>query len=406
MYRVLIAEDEEIIRRGVCGALCWKEVGCELCGAVENGAEAIRSIQSAPPDILLCDIRMPEKSGLDVAQFIQENRIDCKVLLLTGYSDFSYAQLAITFGVFDYLLKPVSTEALKAAIFRATSALDEARQLHLSNLSANVPTAVLSTAAEKLLSQFIFEKTPPSSPLVSRAKALGLSAERFSLALIPFVPAPGDDYSGESGMPPERRHLISRLFDNAAQRAAFHSILPETGGVVPLCAGYSEGAFSPFYCWEILSADFCHEAHIDLPLAVCAHSSDLIGLHSACQTALSALSDAPPAFPPSRSPVVLSVLNYLWAHYASPVKLANVADHVYLNPSYISRIVHKETGMSFVDHLLFIRVQEAKRILLTSRARTFEVAEMTGFGSVKYFSQVFRQLTGMSPSQYRSRAGL
>ena len=104
MYRVLIAEDEEIIRRGVCNSLSWEEIGCEIVGAVENGAEAIELLKQASPDLLLCDIRMPEVSGLDVARFICENKIDCKVILLTGYNEFSYAQQAITYGVFDYLL--------------------------------------------------------------------------------------------------------------------------------------------------------------------------------------------------------------------------------------------------------------------------------------------------------------
>ena len=80
MYRVLIAEDEEIIRRGVCNSLSWEEIGCEIVGAVENGAEAIELLKQASPDLLLCDIRMPEVSGLDVARFICENKIDCKVI--------------------------------------------------------------------------------------------------------------------------------------------------------------------------------------------------------------------------------------------------------------------------------------------------------------------------------------
>ena len=119
MFRILIAEDEEIIRRGVSHSLDWSEIGCEIAGAVENGAEALTFLKSNPPDLLLCDIRMPELSGLDVARFIYENKIDCKVILLTGYNEFTYAQQAITYGVFDYLLKPVSPEALQNAVTRA-----------------------------------------------------------------------------------------------------------------------------------------------------------------------------------------------------------------------------------------------------------------------------------------------
>lgn len=406
MYRVLIAEDEEIIRRGVCNALCWKDVGCELCGAVENGAEAIRAIRSFAPDILLCDIRMPEKSGLEVAQFVKENRIDCKILLLTGYSDFSYAQQAITYGVFDYLLKPISSEELTAAIFRATSALDEARLPTASHPAPDAPETVTGAAPEKFMEQLLFACVPPSPNTIARADTLGLRAPRFSIALVP-VRVEGKNASlAGIALPFEWRAVLARLFSGAAQKAAFHCLLPEHDGVVALCMGYSEEVLTPFYCWETLQTEFCHETHGKLPLLICEPSAGLTELYTAFHTAQPSLSSAAPAPVSTKNPVVQSVLNYLWAHYASPIKLADVADHVFLNPSYISRIVCKETGMNFVDHLLFIRVQEAKRFLLMSQYRTFEIAEMTGFGSVKYFSQVFRQLTGMSPSQYRSRAGV
>ncbi len=399
MYKILIAEDEEIIRRGVCKALNWADVGCEICGAVENGAEAIECLAACAPDIVLCDIRMPEQSGLDVAAYIQRHKLECKILLLTGYSDFSYAQQAISFGVFDYLLKPVSPEALTAAIFRATAALDEARASRREQ-----PAPTQGTDTDALLTRLLLGEISPSSPAFAQTAPLELSSLRFTLALIPCEAIQKN--AGKHPLPPEKLHLLARLFSTAAQRASFHRLLPAIDGAYPLCVGYVGEPFRPFFCWELLQAEYSHEAHAKLTLTVCALDANLAGLREAYRAGLAALVPALPAQTASGRPIVASILNYLWAHYAGPVKLTDVAEHVFLNPSYISRIVCRETGMSFIDHLLFIRVQEAKRLLLTSPLRTFEIAEKTGFGSAKYFGQVFRRQTGMSPSEYRARAGV
>lgn len=391
MYRVLIAEDEEIIRRGVCNSLSWEEIGCEIVGAVENGAEAIEWLKQASPDLLLCDIRMPEVSGLDVARFICENRIDCKVILLTGYNEFSYAQKAITYGVFDYLLKPVSSDALKTAINRA---------IHVLRETAQQRSPTHSEDARHLLASFVYSDDVFIPPQDSRVNAAGLVAPRYAIAV-------ASTDGGEGSLCTDASvHLLEALFEEAAAQSIFHHILPERNNITAFCIGYSSESFSDFYCWELLKIMYFQQKHTPLILTASTPVPNLSRLHEAFTEACSFLTQQPAQESSSPNPIVKSVRNYLWEHYAEPIKLSDVADHTYLNPSYISRVMRKETGVGFVEQLLYIRVQKAKQLLLTTSCRTFEIAEQTGFGSVKYFSQVFRQYTQMSPSQYRTRAGV
>ncbi len=399
MFRILIAEDEEIIRRGVCNSLDWREIGCEIVGAVENGADALPFLESNPPDLLLCDIRMPELSGLDVARFIYENKIDCKVILLTGYNEFTYAQQAITYGVFDYLLKPVSSEALLHAVNRAIRVIKEARQTR-----ANLRTQRTETNhddAAQFLAKLTFSDAIPIATSASDAGALGLTAPRYSFAIASFA---NSVQSGceDAGPPSTRETLLAKLFDQVAAQAQFHILLPAQSHLFPLCIGYSNESLSDCYCWEMLQILYYQQTHSSLALAISDPVGDLCLLHTAYEKARERLAHLPPKEPESINPIVKSVLSYLWEHYAQPVKLSDVAEHVFLNPSYISRVMRKETGIGFVEQLLNIRVQKAKQLLLTTTCRTFEIAELTGFGSVKYFSQVFRQYTQMSPSQYRA----
>lgn len=403
MFRILIAEDEEIIRRGVSHSLDWSEIGCEIAGAVENGAEALTFLKSNPPDLLLCDIRMPELSGLDVARYIYENKIDCKVILLTGYNEFAYAQQAITYGVFDYLLKPVSPEALQNAVTRAVRVIKETRQQALANPRTRRTKANHDDAA-LFLAKLTCSGADPIAASAYDADALGLAAPRYSVAVASFAHSAKSGRE-DAGPPNARETLLAKLFDQVAAQAQFHILLPAQSHLLPLCIGYSNESLSDCYCWEMLQILYYQQTHSSLVLAIGEPVADLRQLHTAYEKTRERLSHLPPKEPESTNPIVKSVLGYLWEHYAQPVKLADVAEHVFLNPSYISRVMRKETGIGFVEQLLNIRVQKAKQLLLTTTCRTFEIAELTGFGSVKYFSQVFRQYTQMSPSQYRALKG-
>ncbi len=117
MYRVLIAEDEDMIRKGLVYSVPWQEMDCCVAGEARNGMEGIDEIRQKHPDIVLIDINMPVADGLTM---LEQTR-DCRysAIILTGYSDFSYAREAIRFGVTDYLLKPLDMEELRSAVEKA-----------------------------------------------------------------------------------------------------------------------------------------------------------------------------------------------------------------------------------------------------------------------------------------------
>ena len=112
MVTLLIVDDEEIIREGLKGNIPWGDLGIAVLGTAADGEEALRMMKTGRPDIVLADIRMPGLDGLALARKLSIVAPDTKVILLTGYSDFNYAQQAIQVGVKDYLLKPVDPEQL------------------------------------------------------------------------------------------------------------------------------------------------------------------------------------------------------------------------------------------------------------------------------------------------------
>lgn len=107
MSKILIVEDNQLARQGLCENVKWYENGIEIIAAVENGQEALACIKLNKPDIVITDIIMPFMTGLELAEEILKLYQDIKIIILTAYNEFEYAQKAIKANVFDYLLKPV-----------------------------------------------------------------------------------------------------------------------------------------------------------------------------------------------------------------------------------------------------------------------------------------------------------
>lgn len=106
MYKLLIVDDEYEIRMGLSNYFPWSQIGFEVVGQADDGASAYRFIKSQPVDVVLCDIRMPTMSGIDLAKELHKDRAGVKVVLLSGYREFEYARQALEYGVRDYIVKP------------------------------------------------------------------------------------------------------------------------------------------------------------------------------------------------------------------------------------------------------------------------------------------------------------
>ena len=124
MYKIIIADDEKIIRSGLRNALDWQALGFEVLEVFSDGEEVIDYLEYATPDVILTDIRMENISGIEVAKYVWENHLPCKVFLVSSYQEFSYAVSALHYGVSDYLLKPVDRPSMEKTFRQLKQQLD------------------------------------------------------------------------------------------------------------------------------------------------------------------------------------------------------------------------------------------------------------------------------------------
>ena len=191
MMKVFLVDDEIAIRENLRNSFPWEEKGYQLVGEAPDGEMALPMLRDLNADILLTDIRMPFMDGIRLCEEVQRTMPWVERIILSGYDDFSYAQKAISLGVREYLLKPVTSEELEAALSRVSRQIEEKRR-ESENLTAlrerlNSGNQFLR---DKLLTTLFTDEGNPEDDdaLLSQMRGLGinLSAACYTVIDISF----------------------------------------------------------------------------------------------------------------------------------------------------------------------------------------------------------------------------
>lgn len=129
MYKVVVIEDEKILRKGLIAAIDWRKHSCRVVGEAANGQEGLKVIERTRPDIIVLDINMPIMDGLEMLSVLPANTYS--FIIVSGHSEFDYAKRAIEYNVSEYLLKPVDHKLFYEALERAIQ--DYEMKLEFSN---------------------------------------------------------------------------------------------------------------------------------------------------------------------------------------------------------------------------------------------------------------------------------
>ncbi|NLC65863.1 MAG: response regulator [Clostridium sp.] len=124
MIKVVVVEDEDLIRKGIVKTTLWSDLGCVVVGQARNGIEGINIIKEKSPNLVITDVRMPRMDGIEMIDYLKDEK-DIQYIIISGYDDFKYAQKAIRLGVKDYLLKPVDDDEFHETIRLAVDVILE-----------------------------------------------------------------------------------------------------------------------------------------------------------------------------------------------------------------------------------------------------------------------------------------
>lgn len=175
MYRILIADDEDIIREGIKHLFCYEELGFTICAEASTGDGVLEKMLTLQPDVVLLDIRMPGMSGLDALSQARAKGFRGKVVIISSYTEFKYAQEAMRHGTQHYIIKPIDDDELRSLLLSLRSELDEesARQ--------NASNLYRQKARNSLLEEII---TGVTFPFPNQLTDLQLQAPCYQVVLL------------------------------------------------------------------------------------------------------------------------------------------------------------------------------------------------------------------------------
>lgn len=128
MLKILVVDDESIVRKGIVLETDWNSLDCMVAGEASNGEEGLEAVEKYHPDLIICDIKMPKMDGIEMLKRLREKGDNTPLVFLTAYSDFSYAQQAIRHSASEYLLKPFEDGKLEEVVKRLKDRIDNERK--------------------------------------------------------------------------------------------------------------------------------------------------------------------------------------------------------------------------------------------------------------------------------------
>lgn len=400
MWKVIIADDEPKIRRGLRNTLNWDEYGIEIVGEAEDGEIALKLASELIPDIMLVDINMPFLNGIELIKAIKETLKECIIIVITGYDEFKYAQEALRLQVFDYLLKPVIKKDLIATVEKACSALE----------SKNIKNEYIDWANKKLDENIDNVRESFFSQWLKGILSEAEIKEELKFLKITF--------SGTAVMIMVRTieklsmNKLKDKWDNSLIFFAVKNIICETLKDYGPIMVFNDDEDNSIVILNMNNVkeyiDIGNkiqsqvEKYLKIVTVVCQMEiQDITNIKSNYDELLKQI-----LYKVNSKPIIMLITNYIESHYyENDLALDRIAKKYEVSSSYLSKLLKQEVGISFIDFLTNTRIKSAISLMKDPTIKLYEVAELIGYSNQYYFSKAFKRVIGKSPQEYRAGAG-
>ena len=544
MYRLMVVEDEDMIRRGIVNSVPWESLGFIVVAESSNGKAALEQLEKIQVDVLLTDIKMPVMGGTELSKIVRQRYPNIEIIILSGFAEFEYARQAISFRTFEYLLKPVNKKKLLEAFTALKESMDQKREiqeeLYYSNIYLNAgyetlrneflqsmlggdvslfhdfedKTAALeldftghyfAAATIKFDRKSIFEeleavwgtdkrlltfayrniineelsnidhvyyivedydainfvfcfpsKESQEALMIPCLESIGESIHNclFRNLTVPYTIGIGLSYPSiyhiaKSFSQAKKSiqnnfylggHRVQVYQDNHESRYEQNYIRFYPEEMEHVAVAISNGnyedtkkylvamfrAFSEQNLLPEIVKNYC----IALKLMVQSKSANSYGaakeiegdefnefvkealtvkdLETYIVNVMVALAKAidetiDPLEIKEQRMIIDKAKAYIKEYLSEKITLKMISEHVYLSETYFSFLFKKITGITYIDYIQKLRMQEAKKLLVETSYKVYQIAEMIGYSDYKYFSMQFKKYVSLTPKEYRNQ---
>lgn len=410
-YKIMLADDEPIMRKALQSLIDWRTIECEIAYVAENGQEVLNVLEEVCPDILITDIKMPGVDGIEISKYIWERKLPTKVILLTAYADFSYAQSAIRYNVVEYVTKTGAFDELLRAVERCKVLLaenkmfiTEEKEARMENFFRGVYDGNIYSDIGAKYEQFHLEKV--SYAVLFFRFLMDETTERFRRAQL---------YDS-----------LKNFFHLAFSEQMIHGMFykKDMYGLLLKCPENPEVMKENLRetCTKVMDMmDNFMELYVYV--GVSKIHKDMDELSDAFEEAQSALNHSwlekseklnfyteemknetlPIVSLDTKQKLVKDSLAYIEKHFQEQMSVADISRALGTSSSYLSRVFKEGTGETIIRTINNKRIEKAKAYLAETDFKVYEVADILGFENVTYFSRFFKKHTGMSPKEYKEQ---
>lgn len=415
MFKLLIVDDEYIVRTGIRKTVDWESLGIEIVGEASDGVRGMEIALEKKPDVIMTDVRMQAMGGLDLLKRIKESGLDCEVIIISGYEEFEYVREALRCGAFSYLVKPVDNNELVETVLSATKKLEERRhtQKYFEKLSGELSSVKRQFLREMLFGTIVSEKAIAENlefykidldPVASLAVYFKINS--FSAYNEESVPAGKKDFSELL-----RDIVVEHGFNSVKSKAVFLELNQEEfAAIINTPENYSAGNLRAVF--RECARQFEKATGMTLSVGIGDNVRKISQISTSFQNAKKCLHSGN-TLKGSSSVIAFDDINnlgykreiqdairYICENYANQITIDMVANDLYISASYLMHIFKDEMGKTFNECLTEYRIITAKELLGLNKYKIYEVSSMVGYKDVKYFSQIFKKYCGVTPREY------
>lgn len=524
-YSLIIIEDEEDIRNGLVNVVDWDKLGYKITGVFNNAKRAIDFLINNDVDLIITDIIMPNLSGLDFAKWIKDNKPNIKIVLLSAYNDFSYAQQAIKLNVKYYLLKPTNIDELNDTLSHIRDQLDNETQYYKKQRDLKKKQErIMLFSQQAMFNKLFSEKVTDEALLQLFLEIVGFDGDFsnygwwFCILLIGTQPsvslnkpysfslkdsevifnALNSGNKSFSAVPifygQERIYAviwsrstqdsdefsINCTNENIKQNVAilknllglnltleslqfYQSLVEMIASVDSTAIKNNVNVLNPVsdiqrvdeennqlilkmkgsldrndlqsimdYIkslnkdYDPISFSYIQKYAIALALELRIHYlkneeaipytlndegiyqnivlvEKIQSLIDYCDLILNEYNKHKIII---EKFTIRKIKEYIHVHIFENISISKIAQQVYLNPSYLSRMFKKETKESISEYILKKKMDKAKELLMDPKYKVYQVGEMIGYKDVRHFYSIFRRFNKLTPQEYRNNIDL
>lgn len=423
MYKVLLVDDEYMITEGLKRLIPFEKWDMEVVATANHADDALDYVREHPVDIVISDVNMPDKTGLEMIQEMKDLLPDAYYILLSGYQEFDYVKKAMNLSVVDYLVKPVD-------------------KVELGHLLEKIVTQLREKVQEpEILSQQLDEEAFKTHLTQKENWWIGLSKEKQGDFVIPYYVLGQDwqivladqEFEGLLVMPFKapyqinfekwKRDVEKTLFygsvnlDQSESLFSYYEpiyrviiqgnlqqIIDELTLLEKIVLGntprvsitkqlFTQFVMDVFHLFEHLKADDMTD--IVKNIHAITTFEDLVAYTKETLTSF---------FGQYRmNENVVSVLEVIGRDYQKELSLKDISKDLFINPVYLGQLIKKETNSTFAELLNKQRIKAAQQLLLSTNDSIEDICYTVGYSNVGYFYKVFRKLCGKSPKAYRKQ---